>query len=206
LKPSRQKSKRGSPPPALSRKRLWIFRLTAFLLPVVLVVALEISLHVSGYGYDPHFFKRIKIGTEEYFVQNDDFSYRFFPPETARNPGPIRMPVHKAPGTYRIFVLGESAAMGDPEPAFGAYRYLEMMLRKKYPDKKFEIINVAFTAINSHVIVPPPFLAGRRRRCLTSASSPPCSAPAPDSCLRRGRANSGTTTAPAPPGAAWRCS
>jgi len=154
LKPSRQKSKRGSPPPALSRKRLWIFRLTAFLLPVVLVVALEISLHVSGYGYDPHFFKRIKIGTEEYFVQNDDFSYRFFPPETARNPGPIRMPVHKAPGTYRIFVLGESAAMGDPEPAFGAYRYLEMMLRKKYPDKKFEIINVAFTAINSHVIVP----------------------------------------------------
>jgi tetratricopeptide (TPR) repeat protein len=121
---------------------------------VVLLAALEISLRFAGYGYDPHFFKRIKIGNEDYYVQNDNFSYRFFPPETARNPGPIRMPVHKAPGTFRIFILGESAAMGDPEPAFGAYRYLEMLLRKKYPDKKFEIINVAFTAINSHVIVP----------------------------------------------------
>ena len=121
---------------------------------MVLLAALEISLRLAGYGYDTHFFKRITIGNEDYYVQNDDFSYQFFPPETARNPGPIRMPVHKAPGTFRIFVLGESAAMGDPEPAFGAYRYLEMLLRKKYPDKKFEIINVAFTAINSHVIVP----------------------------------------------------
>jgi hypothetical protein len=154
LKSPRQKSKRGSPPPAPSRRRLWLFRLTALLLPVVLLAGLEISLRLGGYGYDPDFFKRIKIGNEDYFVQNDDFSYRFFPPETARNPGPIRMPVHKTPGTFRIFVLGESAAMGDPEPAFGAYRYLEMLLRKKYPDRKFEIVNVAFTAINSHVIVP----------------------------------------------------
>jgi tetratricopeptide (TPR) repeat protein len=124
------------------------------LLPVILLAILEICLRLGGYGYDPHFFKRIKIGNEDYFVQNDEFSYRFFPPETARSPGAIRMPVRKTPGTYRIFVLGESAAMGDPEPAFGAYRYLEMLLREKYPDKKFEIINVAFTAINSHVIVP----------------------------------------------------
>jgi tetratricopeptide (TPR) repeat protein len=29
-----------------------------------------------------------------------------------------------------------------------------MLLREKYPGKKFEVINVAFTAINSHVIVP----------------------------------------------------
>jgi len=121
---------------------------------VALLVVLEVSLRLGGYGYDPHFFKRIKIGGEDYFVQNDGFSLRFFPPETARSPGPVRMPAHKAPGTFRIFILGESAAMGDPEPAFGAYRYLEMLLRKKYPDKKFEIINVAFTAINSHVILP----------------------------------------------------
>jgi tetratricopeptide (TPR) repeat protein len=64
------------------------------------------------------------------------------------------IPAEKPPKTFRIVVLGESAAMGDPEPAYGAYRYLEMLLREKHPDKKFEIINVAFTAINSHVIVP----------------------------------------------------
>ena len=121
---------------------------------MLLLAGLELALRLGGYGFDPHFFKKIKIGGEDYFVQNDDFSFSFFPPETARQPGPIRFPAKKMPGTFRIFVLGESAAMGDPEPAFGACRYLEMLLREKYPDKKFELINVAFTAINSHVIVP----------------------------------------------------
>ena len=64
------------------------------------------------------------------------------------------MKVRKPAGAFRIFVLGESAAMGDPEPAFGPARYLEMLLRDKYPDADFEIENVAFTAINSHVILP----------------------------------------------------
>ena len=154
MKSSRQKSKRASPPPVPSKRQLWLFRLTALLLPAGLLAALEISLRLGGYGFDPHFFKQIKIGNEDCCVQNEDFSFSFFPPETARNPGPVRFPVHKAPNTFRIFILGESAAMGDPEPAFGAYRYLEMLLREKYPGKKFELVNVAFTAINSHVILP----------------------------------------------------
>ncbi len=145
---------RKEPVAAPTTFRKWLFRLTALLLPLLLLLVVEISLRLGGYGYDPHFFKRLKIGSEDYYVQNDDFSLSFFPPQTARFPLPIRMPVHKAPGTFRIFILGESAAMGDPEPPYGAYRYLEMMLREKYPGKKFELINVAFTAINSHVIVP----------------------------------------------------
>src|ERR1019366_6362812 len=51
-------------------------------------------------------------------------------------------------------ILGESAAMGDPEPAYGASRYLEVLLRERFPAQKFEIVNVAITAINSHVILP----------------------------------------------------
>jgi tetratricopeptide (TPR) repeat protein len=128
--------------------------LAALLLPVALVGILEIALRLGGYGYDPDFFKPIKIGAEECLVQNDDFSLTFFPPETVRSPGPIRMPARKAPGTFRIFIFGESAAMGDPEPAYGPGRYLEMLLRERFPGTKFEVINVAFTAINSHVIVP----------------------------------------------------
>jgi len=124
------------------------------LLPVALLGIVELALRFGGYGYDPHFLKRLRIEGEDCFVQNDNFSLTFFPPETARFPGAIRMPVRKAPGTFRIFVFGESAAMGDPEPAYGPARYVEMLLREKYPDKTFEVINVAFTAINSHVIVP----------------------------------------------------
>ncbi len=111
-------------------------------------------LRLCGYGYDPRFFKRITIGGEEFFVQNEDFSRRFFPKELVRNPGPLRFPIHKTPGTFRIFILGESAAMGDPAQSFAPDRYLEVLLREKYPEARFEVINVAFTAINSHVILP----------------------------------------------------
>lgn len=44
--------------------------------------------------------------------------------------------------------------MGDPEPAFGFGRMLEILLSARYPDKKFEVVNLAVTAINSHVILP----------------------------------------------------
>jgi tetratricopeptide (TPR) repeat protein len=133
---------------------LWLFRLTLLLLPFLLLGLLEVSLRLGGYGYNPKFFRRLTIGGQEFFVQNEDFSLSFFPRELVRNPGPLRFPVHKAPGTFRIFMFGESAAMGDPAQSFAPARYLEMMLREKYPGTNFEVINVAFTAINSHVILP----------------------------------------------------
>jgi len=64
------------------------------------------------------------------------------------------IPSQKAPGTYRIFVLGESAAMGDPDPAYGFSRYLEVMLRERFPSRKFEVVNTGSVAINSHVVLP----------------------------------------------------
>jgi tetratricopeptide (TPR) repeat protein len=134
--------------------QLWLFRCAALCLPLLLLAGLEIGLRLGGYGFDPHFFKPLTIGGEDFLVENDDFSYRFFPRDNARNPGELRMRAVKPPGTVRIFIFGESAAMGDPEPAYGPARYLEAQLRWKYPDTKFEVVNVAFTAINSHVIVP----------------------------------------------------
>ena len=145
---------RRAPAKPLSSQRRWLFRFQLLLLPFVLLGLLEISLRLAGYGFDPRLFKRLSIGAEDYFVQNEDFSRRFFPAEIARHPGPVRFPVHKAPGTFRIFVLGESAAMGDPAESFAPDRYLAMLLREKYPGTRFEVINVAFTAINSHVILP----------------------------------------------------
>ncbi|HWF18443.1 MAG TPA: tetratricopeptide repeat protein, partial [Verrucomicrobiae bacterium] len=123
-------------------------------MPFLLLVAVEVCLRLAGYGYNPHFFKRISIGGADFFVQNEDFSLTFFPKKMVRNPGPLRFPVHKPPGTFRIFILGESAAMGDPAESFAPDRYLEELLRQKYPERKFEVINTAVTAINSHVILP----------------------------------------------------
>lgn len=120
----------------------------------MLLAVLEASLRLGGYGFAPHFFKPQKIGGENFLVQNDDFSFRFFPRATARSPGALRLRAQKPPGTIRIFILGESAAMGDPEPSYGPARFMEVQLREKFPGVTFEVVNVAFTAINSHVILP----------------------------------------------------
>ena len=122
--------------------------------PLFFVGAIEAILRLSGYGYQTSAFKPLQISNKLYLVNNDDFSLRFFPPEIARVLSPIRMEAQKEPGTYRIFVLGESAAMGDPDPAFGASRYLEALLSSRFPQARFEIINLGITAINSNVILP----------------------------------------------------
>lgn len=150
----KKKATDAAPPQTISSRRRWGFRLAALLLPFVLLAFLETGLRLAGYGFGPHFFKLQKIGDKFFFVQNDDFSLRFFPRETARSPGALRLRAQKPPGTIRIFILGESAAMGDPEPAYGPARFMEMQLREKFPGVTFEVVNVAFTAINSHVIVP----------------------------------------------------
>jgi tetratricopeptide (TPR) repeat protein len=145
----------GAPGFALSSPRRWLLRGCALvLLPLVVLALAEGGLRLTGYGYRTGFFKPERIGLEDYLVNSETFPYRFFPPEVARFPGPIRMAAHKPPGTLRIFILGESAAMGDPEPAYGPARYLEALLRERFPGQNFEVVNVAFTAINSHVILP----------------------------------------------------
>jgi tetratricopeptide (TPR) repeat protein len=135
--------------------RKWFFRVLAVIIvPLLALVLLEVALRLCGYGYPTGFFKPLRIGNQELLVENDSFGFRFFPPDIARTPASLRIPAKKAPGTYRIFIMGESAALGDPEPAFGAGRYLEVLLRERFPRAKFEVVNVAMTAINSHAILP----------------------------------------------------
>jgi tetratricopeptide (TPR) repeat protein len=153
-KPTKAQPAKPIPRP-LSRRRLWLFRFTAaILLPLLLFGALELMLRVAGYGYPTSFFVRTRINGEEFYVPNDRFGFRFFPPEIARTPYAIRVRAQKPANTYRIFLFGESAAQGDPDPTFGMGRYLEVLLRERYPDRQFEVVCVAMTAINSHAILP----------------------------------------------------
>ncbi len=71
-----------------------------------------------------------------------------------KTPQAYAIPTEKLPGTFRIFVLGESAAMGDPDPAYAFSRYLEVMLRERVPSMKFEVVNTGSVAVNSHVLLP----------------------------------------------------
>ena len=139
----------------MSAGRKWLFRLLAMLiLPLGALAIPELGLRLGGYGYDTHFFKPITIGVQEILVENDSYGFRFFPPEVARVPRPIMIEVPKPADVYRVFIFGESAAEGDPDPAFGPARFLEAMLHERYPKQRFEIVNVAVTANNSHGILP----------------------------------------------------
>jgi tetratricopeptide (TPR) repeat protein len=129
-----------------------MFRLTAALLPLLLLAFLEVCLRVMGVGFSSAFFLNERRGGIDVLTDNPRFGHRFFPPSMARTPEPVVISARKSPGTIRVLVFGESAAMGDPEPAFGLPRMLQAMLEESFPSNRFEVINVAMTAINSHVI------------------------------------------------------
>jgi tetratricopeptide (TPR) repeat protein len=133
----------------------WLFRVAAMtVIPVLFLLITEGVLRLAQYGYSTQFFRTLSVQGKKMVVENDRFSWRFFPRQLVRRPLPVSFSAEKAAGTYRVFVMGESAAMGDPEPAFSFSRILEVLLRERYPGAHFEVINVAFTAINSHVILP----------------------------------------------------
>jgi tetratricopeptide (TPR) repeat protein len=150
-KPERPQISVSSIPPF---RRAVYLALAMVVVPLALFAMLEIGLRVFGAGYPTSFFLKTKTGQGTVLVENQKFGWRFFPRALAREPRPMAIPAKKPAGTLRVFVFGESAAYGDPDPAFGLPRVLEVLLRERFPGERFEVVNVAMTAINSHVILP----------------------------------------------------
>ena len=151
---TKRKATKNPAAPLSARKRRW-FRLAALVAgPLLLLGLLELGLRLAGYGYPTGFLLKSSNHGEPTYVQNNQFGWRFFGPRAARQPEAASIPRAKPPGTIRIFVFGESAAYGDPQPRFGLPRMLNALLDLRHPDKKFEVINAAMTGINSHVILP----------------------------------------------------
>ncbi len=124
------------------------------LAPILFLSLLEGGLRLCGYGYQTSFFRKARINGKEVFVENHEFGLRFFPLAAVRSPPATVMPARKGTNTYRVFVLGESAAMGDPEQAYGFWRYLDVLLQEQFPGTRFEVICAAMTGINSHAMLP----------------------------------------------------
>lgn len=132
-------------------KHRWLARLAAaVLLPALLLGAIELTLRIFGSGYPTHFFA--PVGDGKTLTTNPKFAWPFHARKSTTSPTPLLFPKKKAPGTFRIFVLGESAAAGTPDPAFGFARQLDLMLHDQYPGRRFEVINAAMRGIDSHIV------------------------------------------------------
>ena len=135
--------------------RYWVPRVaSAILVPVLILAIVEVTLRLTGVGFSTGLLVPCTLKGQPAACYNLFFPAPFFPPGMIKTPQAYAIPTEKPKGTFRIFVLGESAAMGDPDPAYAFSRYLEVMLRERFPSMKFEVVNTGSVAINSHVLLP----------------------------------------------------
>jgi tetratricopeptide (TPR) repeat protein len=133
--------------------RGWGLRIVvAVVVPLLLLVLAEGALRLFHVGYSTDLMEPCTVHGKPAACYNLFFPAPFFPPGMIKTPQFFSIAPVKPKNTFRIFVLGESAAMGDPDPAYGFSRYLEVMLRSRFPGMKFEVVNTGMVAINSHVI------------------------------------------------------
>jgi tetratricopeptide (TPR) repeat protein len=123
---------------------------TALLSPVLFLLLLELVLWLFGYGLPKGFFVPWIYNGKTIHLPNQNYCEHFVPKELSRAPeSSVLYP--KDSSTIRIFVLGGSAANGDPEPAYGFCRQLEILLNEHSDRISFEVINAAVTSMNSFV-------------------------------------------------------
>jgi len=133
-------------------KRKWLYAVVSMtVVPFLILVGIELGLRLVGVGYPTSYF--VKDKKNDVYLSNQKYGWRFFPHQLARHPFLNSIPAKKPEGTYRIFVLGGSAAKGEPDYSFNFSRILGQMLSHHYPERKFEIVNTAMVAINSHVVL-----------------------------------------------------
>jgi tetratricopeptide (TPR) repeat protein len=137
----------------MPRRRLLIVA-SAVIVPLLVLGIVEAGLRLAAVGYATTLLTPCAVQGKPASCYNLFFAAPFFPAGAVQTPRLYSIPTEKFAGTYRIFVLGESAAMGDPDPAYGFSRYLEVMLRERFPTRKFEVVNTGSVAINSHVVLP----------------------------------------------------
>lgn len=136
----------------IARWRFWLPRIAFTLVaPILLLLITEGVLRLFPVGYSTKLMAPCKIGGHSSSCYNQLFAVPFFPPGMIKTPQFFSITPQKPPHTYRIFVFGESAAMGDPDAAYSFSRYLAVMLRQRFPGTHFEVVNTGMVAIDSHV-------------------------------------------------------
>jgi lysophospholipase L1-like esterase len=142
----------------LPRWKRSLFLAITLALPLVALGLVEVVLRLFGWGGYPAFIREIgevEPGSALCMVEPDASRPYFFANPT--RPGyadqtSFRMP--KPAGTFRVFLFGESAAKGYPQPRnLSMASFLEAMLEDAMPGRDVEVIDLGTTAVASFPIV-----------------------------------------------------
>ena len=134
------------------KRRIWT---TAIVLgeTLLLLALAEAGLRLWGAGHSTKPFLTKQYGGETWYLLNDRYYSQFINaaniPQNYQYPSTTVVKSHKEPGTYRIVLFGGSAAYGWFFDDYSMGRLLESMLRYQHPECQFEVITVAFHAMNS---------------------------------------------------------
>lgn len=140
--------------PGNSRHRQILFPILTVTAPLILFLFLEATLRGFGYGPNLNLFLSESINGRSYYIMNPDVKHRYFSkfqfsPTTSSD----YFPVTKDSGAFRIFCLGGSTTVGYPYYYNGAFSsFLRDRLRRTFPAKQLEVINLGLTATNSFTV------------------------------------------------------
>ncbi|MCK4375477.1 MAG: hypothetical protein KAX19_09115, partial [Candidatus Brocadiae bacterium] len=144
------------------RRHRWLRRLGGLALGMALICLAELILQLADYGGPTRLFRRVPEGGGAQSYVTNPLAFR---PTFAANPiiraqnsypapRPQRFPVQKGADTYRICVVGGSAAMGFPHRVNGSFPlFLQSILNTVCEGKQFEVVNAGVSAIGSYSVL-----------------------------------------------------
>jgi tetratricopeptide (TPR) repeat protein len=142
----------------MSNTKLWLFRGITLSLPLAVLGLVELVLRLFGWGGYPAWIReagKLPSGAAVCMVEPAASKPYFF--ANPNRPGyaeqsNFEMP--KPPDTLRIFLIGESAAKGYPQPRnLSMGSFLREMLAAARPDKTIEVVDLGTTAVASFPLV-----------------------------------------------------
>ena len=141
---------------ALPKGRRRAFALLTALMPFLLLLAVEGGLRLSGFGQSYPLF--VPVPEAPGFLRANRDVVRRFMVDERDTPNlwirPVYFPRRKAPGTFRIFVQGESTTEGYPY-GYGASPagMLQQRLQRTFPQRKIEVVTTAMSAVNTYTLL-----------------------------------------------------
>ncbi|MFM1904109.1 MAG: hypothetical protein RLZZ440_2009 [Planctomycetota bacterium] len=145
-------------PAPLPRWKRALFMMVTLALPLLLLGLVEAGLRLAGWGGYPAFLRiagRLPSGDQVAIVEPAASKPYFF--ANPSRPGyaeETNFLMPKPAGTVRVFIVGESAAKGYPQPRnLSVAAFLQAMLADVWPDRTVEVISLGTTAVASFPLV-----------------------------------------------------